>query len=325
MSDKEILKEDDDIEVVEVDNLPVPGAEPEVKAKPDKVDDPDEDADDPEDDADDAEDSRMSADHADDEDDTPQRRKRLRRKQLQKEAKDRTLAEVQALRHTNAEMARRLEALEGRSLNTDEAQLNSRLEKVREDVAMADRILAKAIEAGNGEDYASAMRMRDEAKTQESELTRIKGTFAEARKVKPVDPRHDPATVANSVAWKSANPWYGQDARATSTVNAIDNQLMTEGYDPRTPIYWETLTERAKGQLETAAPRPKGDETPRRKAPPQGGRSDAGGGTGGATKVFVTPDRKQAMVEAGIWDDPERRTRMLKAYAKYDREQSANR
>jgi hypothetical protein len=36
-------------------------------------------------------------------------------------------------------------------------------------------------------------------------------------------------------------------------------------------------------------------------------------------EVYVTPDRKQAMIEAGYWDDPVKRNQMLKAYQAHDR------
>ena len=36
-------------------------------------------------------------------------------------------------------------------------------------------------------------------------------------------------------------------------------------------------------------------------------------------EVVVTPERKQAMMEAGAWDDPVARKRLLKAYQEYDR------
>jgi hypothetical protein len=36
-------------------------------------------------------------------------------------------------------------------------------------------------------------------------------------------------------------------------------------------------------------------------------------------EVYVTPARKQAMMDAGVWDDPVKRTQMLKAYQAYDK------
>jgi hypothetical protein len=46
-----------------------------------------------------------------------------------------------------------------------------------------------------------------------------------------------------------------------------------------------------------------------------------GGANRGPGKVYrISKERKEAMVEAGIWDDAKARTRMIKRYAAYDRE-----
>ena len=59
-------------------------------------------------------------------------------------------------------------------------------------------------------------------------------------------------------------------------------------------------------------------QTGTRKAPPVAtGREHAPVST--KKEIYVTPERKQAMIDAGIWDDPVRRNQMLKAYASYDR------
>src|SRR4051812_4342469 len=122
MADEILKEDDDDIEVVEVETLPAPGAEPPAKAE---EDDP---SDDDVDDADDGEDARL-ADHEDDEDDTApagedsaSKKKRLKRRQIQKQARDRTLNELADLRRTNADLLTRISAVEGRTLNIDESQ-----------------------------------------------------------------------------------------------------------------------------------------------------------------------------------------------------------
>jgi hypothetical protein len=63
--------------------------------------------------------------------------------------------------------------------------------------------------------------------------------------------------------------------------------------------------------------------TPRRKAPPQGQTREYAP-TSTRKEIYVTPERKQAMIEAGIWDDVSRRNQMLKAYQAYDKNGSAN-
>lgn len=39
-------------------------------------------------------------------------------------------------------------------------------------------------------------------------------------------------------------------------------------------------------------------------------------------EVYVSSERRQAMVEAGVWDDPTRRAKYLKAYQQYDKEKA---
>ena len=51
--------------------------------------------------------------------------------------------------------------------------------------------------------------------------------------------------------------------------------------------------------------------------PPTGGtREHAPAST--KKEIYVTPERKQAMIDAGVWDDPIARQRYLKAYRDYD-------
>ena len=54
-----------------------------------------------------------------------------------------------------------------------------------------------------------------------------------------------------------------------------------------------------------------------RRGPPTGGRGDAPSSS--RNQVFVSAERKQAMMEAGIWDDPKLRRDALRRYAEFDR------
>ena len=103
----------------------------------------------------------------------------------------------------------------------------------------------------------------------------------------------------------------------SAIVNAIDASMTRQGYDATTREYWEELTSRVAARVSDDAP------APRRKAPPQGStREHAPPST--RKEVYVTPERKAAMIEAGVWDDPVARNRMLKAYQTYDKNSSAN-
>ena len=36
-------------------------------------------------------------------------------------------------------------------------------------------------------------------------------------------------------------------------------------------------------------------------------------------EVYISPERKEALIEAGVWDDPVLRAKYVKRYSEYDR------
>jgi hypothetical protein len=44
-----------------------------------------------------------------------------------------------------------------------------------------------------------------------------------------------------------------------------------------------------------------------------------------ANEVYIDPERKKAMQEAGVWDDPKLRQQMLKRYHQFDRDARSSR
>lgn len=316
--DKTLTDNEDDIEVVEVAELPKPGETPPAKVEGDDDKGGDEGDDKP---GDDEEDARLVADDDDEEEDapdkgTPAHKKRVKRRQIQKQARDRTLAELAELREFKRTTEARFATLETQQLTQSESQIDERLIKTREDIALADRIMAKAMEAGNGDDFAAAMNMRDLAKAKEQDLLREKSSVSSAKESAP-----DTRIASLSKEWKTANAtWYGVDQSATTVANQIDSQVAADGYNPATPAYWQELSRRLQARFQP----PAAADTPGRKKPPPQGQSREHVPQSTRREVYVTPERKQAMVEAGIWDDIPRRNKMLKAYADYDRDQSAS-
>ena len=294
MSD-DTLKEDDELVIVETDELP-------------------------------DSDARMSEDHEDDDGDESEgsgdartKRKRKKRREVQKIAKENTLRELQLLREQNELMAKRLAAVEGNALSHNELAIDTRLSDVQKDIRQAEQIIARAVEAGNGDDVAAAIRMRDEALSRAVQLQGAKQHVQSAKNA-PAGP--DPRVKSLAQEWMEANPWYDSTGRDedSAITNAIDNRLVAEGYDPTSRKYWKELTKRVAARIGDDGPDvSRGDEgSSKKKAPPMGKtREHAPQST--KKEVYVTPERKQAMIDAGIWDDPARRTQMLKAYQAYDR------
>lgn len=297
------MKEDDEL---------IPVETPLEEDEDSKVSAEDADGDD-----DDEEDSRLAESDEDGEEEirtSRNRRRNGRRRDIHRRAKETAEEKIRLLEQANAEMLRRLSSVEGHALNNNAQTLDERLAKAQRDVQQAEHFIAKATEAGNGDDVVAAMRIRDQAMSEANQLHQARQQFEQARK-QAATPQVNPAVVNYAKEWMAANSWYdpsGRD-RDSALTKAIDNEIVQEGYNPATREYWEELTARVADALGEETPAPK----PKRRGPPTGNtREHAPVST--KREIYVTPERKQAMIEAGVWDDATLRQRYLKAYQSYD-------
>lgn len=272
------------------------------------------------------EDDERLADSQDDLDDdieegkSKNREKRVKRRELQKRAKENAERELEFLRQQNSEMMRRIQAVEGHAISTNEQSLDARMQQAAYEVQQAEHIMARAAEAGNGDDMIAAMRIRDEAIAAANQLHGYKQQLSHVRE-QVSKPQVDPRVTSYASEWLQANPWYDPTGRDDDSrvTKAIDDGLIRDGFNPASRTYWEELTRRVSSRVGDGG---EAQAAPRRKAPPTGnGREHAPSST--RKEVYVTSDRKAAMIEAGIWDDPVARNRMLKAYQEYDKQGSA--
>jgi hypothetical protein len=249
------------------------------------------------------------------------REERRRARERRRKGKEMTLAELDVLRRRNEELERRLQSLEGRTVQQDLRAVDERLSTAQLRAQHAERVLAEAVQAGDGTRTAQALRARDEALHEARELSAVKTRFQRADA--PAE-RVDPRLKTHAQEWMEDNPWYDPDAKDedSAIVNTIDNRLAAEGWDPTTAEYWDELQRRVEKRLpsRTGAPQKPGPAT-RRGPPIGGGREHASSST--KREVYVSPEAKQAMVEAGVWDDPVKRKRVLARMA--DAERNATR
>jgi len=303
-------KDDDEIVIVETDGN-------------DQADQAEAQSDDDDDDGDD--DGRMGVSEDDSEGEIVDKTRRTRdtrtkRRQVQKAAKERSQQELSYLRQQNAELMKRMAAVEGNTLSQNAAGVEQQMQHALAEARQAETIMARAIEAGNGDDVTTAMRLRDEARDRANQLSAYKQRVEEAAK-QATAPRVDPRVQSYAQQWLEANPWYDPSGRDedSAVTKTIDDRMVREGWNPASSEYWHELTRRVAGRMNVDTDGPAGsDRTPRRKAPPTGNTREYAP-TSTRNEVVVTPDRKQAMIEAGAWDDPVARKRLLKAYQEYDR------
>lgn len=306
MTDNTLTEKDDD-ELIPVETPPEDDKVEETPAAEEDGDD------------DEHEDERLAQSDDDHDDEVVKADKRTKRRERQKRARDAAQRELQMLRETVATLSQRVAATESHAVNTNVQTLEQRLAKAVADVRQAEAIIAKATEAGNGEDVVAAMRIRDEAIAEARQLESAKRQFEQARQQASAPPAANPQVVNYAREWMQANPWYdpsGRD-RDSALTKAIDNELASEGYNPASREYWEELTARVAEAIGGDDAPTQTASKPRRKGPPTGNtREHAPVST--KKEIYVTPERKQAMIEAGVWDDPVRRQAMLRAYQAYD-------
>jgi hypothetical protein len=265
--------------------------------------------------ADDEEDAKLVGEDDDlsrDDRNKRNREERQRKKDAQKRARERDKRRLESLTNELQRLREEVTAVRGDTIGHTVKAAENDLSAAQREIEQAEYVIARALEEGNATDVVAAMRLRDDAKAKAASLSHSKSQIEQQRE-KLTQPRAaDPRVVENAKAWMSANPWYAPNgADDASRVTAqIDAELVREGYDPASTTYWKELSERVQDELNDRA-------DTKRKAPPVRGNRESVPSTS-RKEVYVTPERKQAMIEAGAWDDPVARKEMLKYYRDYD-------
>ncbi len=315
----EVLKEDDDDKNEEIVIVEEPRESVAVET----------------DDDDDSEDERVTSSNDDEREAIRERRRQEKqeRKQRREEAIKRDKLELDFLRKRNDDLERRVSVQEQRTHKLDLSAFDVEINRAAQEAEMAERVIAKAVAAGNGEDVTQAMRYRDQALARIQQLNFQKQQVAQ----RPPQPQQiDDATMRYAQEFIKENPWYDAQGRDedSAIVIAVDQALAKDGYDPRTPEYWDELRRRAARRLPERFSRDDGDEPTRRaETKPESKREPRGGPAVGSGRehapattrkeIYISPERKQALIEAGVWDDPVLRARYVKRYAEYDRANKA--
>ena len=325
MTEKNIITEDDDRVVEgrtpdERVEIELTETEAQQYAEPQAAAESDDDEDEPV--------AQQSA--GDDERETIRERRRnekKERKERRERAIERDRVELEFLRKRNDDLERRLSGIEERTQKSDLSLLDQKLKEAVNEVQLAEKVIAKAVVAQNGEDVAQALRYRDQAM--------LKARQLEAAKKQAAQPRPAPTPPVDDVALSYAkefikeHSWYNPEAKDESSaiVLAIDNSLVKEGFNPRTEDYWDELRDRVRRRLpekfeETAVPAAARKTERQARGGPAVGSGREHAPTSTRREVYISPERKNALIEAGVWDDPVLRQKYIKKYMEYDRTRS---
>ena len=276
-----------------------------------------------------AEGGEAGDDDQDQDDDTEairaaRRARRKAKKEYIKKTNEEKDQRLMMLQRENQEMKDRMLALERRSQTADLARVDKAIEDKELRLQYARLKMSEATQAGDGEAMAKAQEMWYETRREIESLKAMKQNAAKA--MQEPAPASNTAVQRQARAWMERNEWYdpNSDDEDTEIAKVIDQKLVKEGWNPSSEEYWEELDRRLQKRLphrytsDYDEKESRGSRKPRSVVTGSGRESSAGSGTRGT--FVLNPEQVRAMKDAGLWDNPETRNRMIKRYAEAARQ-----
>lgn len=226
------------------------------------------------------------------------------------EEKDHRLAQLQ---RENEEFRKRLADVEKRSQQFELSRLDKAIEDEELRLKYFDAKRREAINNSNGDAYSTANQNYEEARKKYEAMKALKNRAAQTES----EPQTDPRMMRHAKAWMEQNSWYKPEGgdEDSEIAKIIDAKLVKEGFDPTSEEYWEELDTRLQKRLPHRYTQQQ--DEPRRSKPRSfvtgSGRESTGGRQG--TTFVLEPEQVRAMKEAGFWEDPAMRAKMIKRYA----------
>lgn len=272
-------------------------------------------------------DEAADAENDDDEDERERiREARREERRLKKElSKQRTASDkhkISALEKRNEDLARRLAAVENTASSYQFAQIDKAVEDEATRVEYAKMKMLQAAQVGNAAEQMEYLEQLTDAKQRLQQVQAYKKQQLEhARAPKQNVPNEVSAEVQrNAERWLKRNSWFDTQARDTDSriAKVVDQELAADGWDPSDSEYWEELDNRLQSRLPhryTA----KGSSKNKRSAGPTASSRVANETSSKPGTITLSRERVQAIKDAGAWDDTDKRNKMIRAYASYDR------
>lgn len=250
------------------------------------------------------------------------REERKLKKELAKQREASAKHKISALERRNEELARRLAAVESSAASFQFAQVDKAIEDEATRVEYAKMKLLQASQAGDAEAQVEYLEQLQESKARLAQVQAYKKQQLDnARQPKQNVPNPISTEVQrNATTWLNKNKWYDPQARDTDSriAKVVDQELAADGWDPADPEYWDELDNRLSARLPHRYGA-KNSSTTRSRPNTTASSRTANPSGKAANTITLSPDRVRAIKDAGAWDDPVKRNKMIKAYANYDR------
>lgn len=252
------------------------------------------------------------------------REERKLKKQIHKEKARESNHLISALKKQNSELAERLAVLEKRTSGAELARLEKAIDDAGTRVEYAKMKLQEAVNARDGAEVTKAQQLWYDSMRQLESLQSIK----ENANKQISQPKQnnikmpDPMVQRMATRWMEKNDWYDPQLRDHDSriAQTIDQALTEEGFDPSLPEYWEELDERLQKYLPHHYAN--GYNPTIRNQKPRSVVTSSGRETTGSLKpneFRLDPERVKAIKDAGMWDDPAARAKMINKFRDWDK------
>ena len=300
----DLIKDDDDDQTSSVETIP-------EKKQQNGVDDED-------------------LDHPDDDQalrDAKRNRRRAKKDLIRKTNEEKDLRLVQ-LQRENEEFKRRLTDVESRTRQTDVMRIDKNIEDTQVRLEYAKMKMSEAVSSNDGQAMVEAQDLMDEAKANLNQLNGMKRQVSQAPQQQDLNNMKlpEPEVQRNAAQWINKHSWYkvdGSDRDSRITLKASE-MLVEEGWDPKDPDYWDELDSRLHKSIphryNEASDNNSVVRKPRNVVGSSGREASAAYGGTNRTQFVLTPERVNAMKEAGAWENPQRKQKMIENFIKYDRQ-----
>ena len=245
-----------------------------------------------------------------------QRNRRKQKRDLAKAVSTEKEISYQLIKRENELMAERLANLEKRAYTNELARLEKALEDETVRLNYYETKMEEAITAGDGETFKKAQSMWHSSKSKVEQLSNVHQTStAPVPQVQKVDPR----LQKHASDWIARNNWYDPNLSNTESriAKALDEELVSEGWDAKTREYWDELDKRLSKHIDSSYNEHTDVRTVSkgpRSVVTSSGRESVNGNSNRATMTLL-PEQVRAIKEAGMWDDPIKRAKIIKRYA----------
>lgn len=280
------------------------------------------------------------ADHPDDSEAVRAARRARRRakKDLIRKTNEEKDVRLQQLQRENEEFRRQSEEMRRRLNNVERETQQNRISKVDQSiqdqqvrVEYAKMKLAEAANSNDGEAMVEAQSLWREAEEQLTQLNRIKVDAQRQINTPQQEVKlPDPSVQRNAAQWLNRNPWYRPDVsdKDSKIAKKIDELMVTQGWDPASPDYWDELDNRLRNEIphryNDSSDGGQRERKPRNVVGSSGREASAAYGGSNRGSFVLSPERVRAMKEAGAWENPERKKKMIENFMKYDRANRSN-